>query len=195
MGWWPARTPFEVVVGAILTQNTAWANVERALARLAEGGPLTPARLLGMPRPALAEAIRSSGYYNAKAVKLAAISEWYLRPAASRPCASARSDPCARSCSRSTASGPRRPIRSCATPPAGARRWSTPTRGGSSRATASSTADLPYEGVRAWLEARLTPSQWVYEEFHALFVRAGYHNCKPAPACAGCPATTPRALL
>ena len=55
-------------------------------------------------------------------------------------------------------------------------------------------ADMPYEEIRRWLERRLMPDAFVYEEFHALLVRAGYHNCKPTPACATCPATTPRVL-
>ena len=44
MHWWPARTPFEVIVGAILTQNTAWSNVERAIANLRRERLLTPTR-------------------------------------------------------------------------------------------------------------------------------------------------------
>lgn len=68
--WWPGETPFEIAVGAVLTQNTAWRNVEKALARLKAGGPLTPARLLAMPTPALEEAIRPSGFYRLKAARL-----------------------------------------------------------------------------------------------------------------------------
>ena len=50
-GWWPAETPFEVMVGAVLTQNTTWSNVERAIAGLREGGALHPERILALPSP------------------------------------------------------------------------------------------------------------------------------------------------
>jgi endonuclease-3 related protein len=69
-GWWPAETPFEVVVGAILTQNTAWRNVERAISNLKEKAVLTPEGLRGISETRLAELIRPAGYYNVKAKRL-----------------------------------------------------------------------------------------------------------------------------
>jgi len=75
-GWWPGdQDPFVVVVGAILTQTTAWANVERALANLREAGLLSPAALLAVPEGELARVIRPAGYFNAKARKLKAFVE------------------------------------------------------------------------------------------------------------------------
>jgi endonuclease-3 related protein len=68
--WWPAETTFEVMLGAILTQNTAWTNVERALERLRSEIPLTPEAVLALTEPALAELIRPSGYFNVKARRL-----------------------------------------------------------------------------------------------------------------------------
>jgi endonuclease-3 related protein len=68
--WWPGETPFEVCVGAILTQNTSWANVERAIARLKAARVLDPAALYALPEPQLAELIRPAGYYNVKARRL-----------------------------------------------------------------------------------------------------------------------------
>ncbi len=70
MHWWPARTPFEVIVGAILTQNTAWVNVERAITKLRKARLLTPRALERVPSPKLARYIRSSGYFRQKAKKL-----------------------------------------------------------------------------------------------------------------------------
>src|SRR5215475_6811519 len=70
MRWWPARTPFEVIVGAILTQNTAWSNVERAMANLRTAKLLTPGALERIPTARLAKLIRSSGYFRQKAKKL-----------------------------------------------------------------------------------------------------------------------------
>lgn len=68
--WWPADSPFEVIVGAILTQNTSWKNVEKAIAQLKEDRLLTPDGLFNIEESLLAEAIRSSGYYNIKAKRL-----------------------------------------------------------------------------------------------------------------------------
>ena len=69
-GWWPAETPFEVIVGAVLTQNTAWRNVERAIANLKEEGVLTPQGLMKLNEARLAVFIRPAGYYNVKARRL-----------------------------------------------------------------------------------------------------------------------------
>ncbi|MFH1626222.1 MAG: endonuclease III domain-containing protein [Pseudomonadota bacterium] len=68
--WWPGDTSFEVIVGAILTQNTSWANVEKAIDRLKKGELLDPEGLYRIEEPMLAEAIRPSGYYNVKARRL-----------------------------------------------------------------------------------------------------------------------------
>lgn len=69
-GWWPGETPFEVIVGAILTQNTSWENVEKAIVRLKRDGLLHPEKLYHIEESVLAQAIRPSGYYNIKAVRL-----------------------------------------------------------------------------------------------------------------------------
>jgi len=68
--WWPARTPFEVCVGAILTQNTAWSNVERAIANLRQAGMLNARDLHRLPTGRLARLIRPAGYFNVKARRL-----------------------------------------------------------------------------------------------------------------------------
>jgi endonuclease-3 related protein len=70
--WWPGETPFEVAVGAILTQNTNWANVEKAIGRLKAEGVLQPHSLLGLEDEALAELIRPSGYFRVKTKRLKA---------------------------------------------------------------------------------------------------------------------------
>ena len=68
--WWPGETAFEVCVGAILTQNTAWSNVERAIANLKRARALKPRKLFAMPEPKLAQLIRPAGYFNVKARRL-----------------------------------------------------------------------------------------------------------------------------
>jgi endonuclease-3 related protein len=68
--WWPGDSPFEVMVGAVLTQNTNWINVTKAIENLRKSGVLSYAALLALPLENLAELIRPSGYYNLKAGRL-----------------------------------------------------------------------------------------------------------------------------
>ena len=79
MHWWPAKTPFEVIVGAILTQNTAWVNVERAITDLRKARTLTPRALERVPSARLGQLIRSSGYFRQKAKKLKAFVRFLRR--------------------------------------------------------------------------------------------------------------------
>ena len=68
--WWPGDTPFEIMVGAILTQNTAWTNVEKAIQNLKKAGALSARAMHQMPEKKLAGLIRPSGYFNVKARRL-----------------------------------------------------------------------------------------------------------------------------
>lgn len=68
--WWPGNSSFEIIVGAILTQNTNWTNVEKAIANLKKAKSLTPKRLKEIPTKKLAKLIQPSGYYNIKAKRL-----------------------------------------------------------------------------------------------------------------------------
>jgi endonuclease-3 related protein len=69
-GWWPAETPFEMAVGAILTQNTNWDNVKKAIDNLRVAGVLTPQQLYGLPDAVLADLLRPVGYFRRKAGRL-----------------------------------------------------------------------------------------------------------------------------
>ena len=68
--WWPGDTPFEIAIGAILTQNTNWKNVEKALNNIKDAGLLDARSLHELPLPRLAELIRPAGYYNIKAKRI-----------------------------------------------------------------------------------------------------------------------------
>jgi len=68
--WWPGDSPFEVMIGAILTQNTSWTNVEKAIKNLKTAGALSLQGIKTIPIEQLAELIRPSGYYNQKSKKL-----------------------------------------------------------------------------------------------------------------------------
>jgi endonuclease-3 related protein len=76
--WWPGETPFEVMVGAILTQNTAWSNVERAIAELKKQEALDARRLLAAAPHTVARWIRPAGYFNVKAKRLRNFCRWYV---------------------------------------------------------------------------------------------------------------------
>ncbi len=92
-GWWPingkyhpkqftipqnSKEKFEIIVGTILTQNTAWTNVEKALQELRKKNLLSPKKILAAELPLLAQSIRSAGYFNQKAERLKMIAQWYL---------------------------------------------------------------------------------------------------------------------
>jgi endonuclease-3 related protein len=188
--WWPGETPFEVMAGAVLTQNTAWGNVERAVANLKAADALTAWRLLELPDARLGELIRPSGYFNVKARRLKGLAAWLT----------AR-----------TGDGDPLRLRGVRTPRLRAELLAV-------RGVGPETADsillyalnrrvfvvdaytrrvlsrhglvapgAPYESVRAFIEARVPKSRKLYNEFHALIVNLGKNICRPTPHCAACP--------
>jgi len=70
LNWWPGDTPFEIMVGAVLTQNTSWSNVEKAINNLKKENLLEPRKLYRTNQEKLAQLIKPSGYYNIKAQRL-----------------------------------------------------------------------------------------------------------------------------
>ena len=76
--WWPGDSAFEIMVGAVLTQNTAWTNVEKAIANLKRARALTPQKILAAPKATLAAWLKPSGYFNVKAKRLRAFCNWLL---------------------------------------------------------------------------------------------------------------------
>ncbi|MBT3308403.1 MAG: endonuclease III domain-containing protein [Gammaproteobacteria bacterium] len=75
--WWPAESPFEVMVGAILTQNTTWSGVEKAIANLRSADALSLQAILALSQSQLGELIRPSGYFNLKSKRLQNFCRWY----------------------------------------------------------------------------------------------------------------------
>ena len=78
LGWWPADSEFEVIIGAVLTQNTSWVNVTKAIKELRSRAVLDPAEIARMDVTRLARLIRSAGYYRVKAGRLKGISRFIL---------------------------------------------------------------------------------------------------------------------
>ena len=76
--WWPGDTPYEVIVGAVLTQRTAWTNVEQAIGNLKAAGALTLRGMLKLHPLTLRKLVRPTGYYNQKAARLGAVTRWLV---------------------------------------------------------------------------------------------------------------------
>ena len=76
--WWPADSSFEVIIGAVLTQNTAWLNVKKTITNLKQNDLLSPKALDKIPEEKLASLIRSSGYFNQKAKKIKQFVNYFL---------------------------------------------------------------------------------------------------------------------
>ncbi|MCX5694667.1 MAG: endonuclease III domain-containing protein [Candidatus Omnitrophica bacterium] len=76
--WWPADSIFEVILGAILTQNTSWSNVEKAISSLKAKKLINAAKLYRLPQSKLASLIRSAGYYNIKAARIKSFLKFFF---------------------------------------------------------------------------------------------------------------------
>jgi endonuclease-3 related protein len=76
--WWPGDSPFEIMVGAVLTQNTAWTNVEKAIANLKRARALRAQTIRATPHRTLAAWLQPSGYFNVKARRLRALCDWLV---------------------------------------------------------------------------------------------------------------------
>src|SRR5688500_1303012 len=74
--WWPGDSKFEILVGAVLVQNTAWINVEKAIANLKRAKALSPQAILDTPSRRLAQWLKPSGYFNVKTRRLKALCRW-----------------------------------------------------------------------------------------------------------------------
>ena len=187
--WWPADSPFEVIVGAILTQSAAWGNVEKALANLKGEGVLSPQGLYHLPEERLARLIYPSGYYNAKARKLKAfvghLVEVYqgdhdrlFAPdvAALRPELLALHGIGPETADSILLYAGAKPV---FVVDAYTRRSAT--RLGLAPANAS------YAALQALFMANLPPQVPLFNEYHALLVRLGKEACRKVPRCPVCP--------
>jgi len=76
--WWPGDSPWEICVGAVLTQNTNWGNVEKAIALIKQANALDPEVIIDMPRADLEDAIRPSGFFRLKADRLLSVTRWWF---------------------------------------------------------------------------------------------------------------------
>ena len=84
-GWWPGESPFEIMVGAVLTQRTNWRNVRKAVESLKDAGCLAPEALAALEVAELERLIRPAGYYRQKAARLKVLANWLLERAGGDP--------------------------------------------------------------------------------------------------------------
>lgn len=188
-GWWPADGPFEVIVGAILTQATAWENAARAIDNLRRAGLLDPKRLMNAPIDRIAALTRPALYYNQKAKKLKAFLEFLaeryggdLDRLLDEPLSDLRDGllsipgigPETADSIILYAAGKPSFVVDSYTKRLLSRLGSIEPRAG-------------YEEIRGLFLAALPPDPDLYGEYHALIVRHGKEHCRSAPICADCP--------
>lgn len=186
--WWPGRTPLEVMVGAVLTQNTAWSNVEKAIRRLRQRRLLSLGRLHETPLRELADAIRPAGYFNVKARRLRALTRLVIGRYGSLPALFRLDTGALREALLSVNGVGPETADSILLYAAGRpvfvvdaytrrflvrHRWRKP--------------DAAYEDIAALFTNSLPPSVPLYNEFHALIVHLGKTCCRPEPRCSECP--------
>jgi len=187
--WWPGETPFEVVTGAVLVQNTAWANVQKAINNLKRVKALDPHVLINFPPPKIEELIRPCGYFRVKTVRLMSVTKWWL-------------DNCDDDIQRFEGSS------------TAELRTALLEINGVGAETADSILlyaigrpvfvidaytrrimtrlgytpdDITYNDLQAFFQKRLTPELALYNDFHAQFVALGHNHCRPTPDCTDCP--------
>lgn len=174
------------MIGAVLTQNTAWTNVEKAIQNLKQAHYLHPEEIATLPSAELAQCIRPSGYYNVKAKRLQHLCSWYIEQG-QHPRLSQLDTPSLRAALLSLHGiGPetaddillyafQRPVFVI----------DAYTRRIFSRLDLFS-ADAPYEQLRARIELALSPDTQLFNEYHALLVRHGKETCRKRPQCEPC---------
>ena len=184
--WWPGDTPFEIMVGAVLTQNTAWINVERAIANLVNAGALDPARILNVEEGQLAEWLRPSGYFNVKARRLRNFCRWYIEAGEYRALERWDTEPLRHALLAINGIGPEtaddillyalgRPVFVI---DAYTRRLFT--------RLGLIAGDEGYETLRHACERALGNDVGLFNEYHALIVAQAKDICRPNPRCSDC---------
>ena len=182
--WWPAETPYEVIVGAVLTQNTAWGNVEKAIAGF--GDNLTPQVIADMPLTRLRDVIKPAGSFVRKASTLKAVTAWYagygweVAAVQRQPLQALRVELLAiHGIGPETADAmllyafgfptfvvDAYTLRLCGRYP---------------------LAEGGYQAVKAYFERNLPRDATLYNALHALIVLNGKAHCRKRPVCEGCP--------
>ena len=187
--WWPGETAFEVMVGAVLTQNTNWGNVEKAIGNLRAAGKLTAEGIMALPDERLAALIRPAGYFNIKTRRLKNLVRWF--------CAECGGDMevlrawsvyrlreellGVKGVGRETADSIILYAAGQATFVVDRYTYRVLLRHG------CIDRESDYEMIKEYCEGHLPSDADLFNELHALIVRVGKEHCKPRAKCAGCP--------
>lgn len=187
--WWPGETPFEIVVGAVLTQNTAWDNVRRAILNLQRAGLLTLEALHGANADAVRALIRPSGFYNVKYLRLRHLLDYLTaRPDGWERLHTAPLETLRAELLAIHGIGPETAdsilLYAFERPTFVVDAY---TRRLFERLGERWLAEAPYEAVRARFMAHLPNDRALYGEYHALIVVHGKARCRQRPRCVGCP--------
>ncbi len=187
--WWPADTPFEVIIGAILTQNTSWSNVEKAIVNLKKAKVLTPTALSKITQKNLARLIRPAGYYNIKAKRLKNFLLFLQREYSGglKKLSRLKTGSLRRKLLEVNGIGPEtadsillyafnRPVFVI---DAYTKRILTRHDLAQDSAT--------YYDLQALFYGSLKKNTRIFNEYHALIVKLAKDHCRPTPRCAGCP--------
>lgn len=187
--WWPGESPFEVMVGAVLVQNTAWKNVERVMQNLRDAGLLFPAALHRMPRAELEELIRPVGYYRLKAGRLRNLLDFlFERFGGSLPAMFATDRVTLREELLSVKGVGPETADSILLYAGGLPVFVVDAY--TKRVLARHGwigFDADYYTVQDYFESRLAEDAPLYNEYHALMVRVGHLYCRRTARCTGCP--------
>lgn len=187
--WWPGDGPVEIIVGAILTQNTNWRNVERALENLRAAGLLSWRALRDVDTARLADCIRPAGYYNRKAHRLKHFVHWLWEQADGDPAALCErpTDLLREGLLSVSGIGPETAdsilLYALERPTFVVDAYTARVL----RRHGMIDADADYQSIKQTFEENLPADAAMFNEYHALLVAVGKRHCKPAARCAGCP--------
>jgi len=176
--WWPAETPFEVMVGAVLTQNTAWTNVEKAISNLQKADKMKLELMKKLTERRLARLIRPAGYFNVKARRLKNLCCWLSKQGGIEELSSWPSEELRTALLEVNGIGPEtaddillyafeRPVFVI----------DTYTRRLMKRLGLIEEEEKKYEVLRALFERALDPEPYLFNEYHALIVRHSKEKC------------------
>jgi len=187
--WWPGETAFEIAVGAVLTQNTAWTNVEKAVDNLRQADLLDPEALLACPKPTLETALRPSGYFRVKTKRLQGFCQYVVERyggsmarMAAQPLADLRAELLA-----VNGIGPETAddilLYACGKPVFVVDAYTRRVFGRHGLVP----PDISYDDLQAVFEDHLDPDLALFKEYHGLIVFVGKDFCRRTPKCGACP--------
>jgi endonuclease III related protein len=188
-GWWPGETPFEICLGAILVQNTAWTNVAKALDTLRSRRMLSYAALEGLTAAEIAPLIRSAGCFNVKARRVRAFLDFLGATYGGRVEAMRNVDPQTLRAQLLAVSGIGRETADSIALYAAERPLfviDAYTRRVFSR-LGLVTGDEPYDELQRRFMRDVPPKVALYNDFHAQIVLLAQETCRPRPLCPACP--------